>query len=844
MEQTAATIHGEELNPLDSTGLCLLSVDGGGVRGLSTLYILKGLMDRLNQARPEGSPMKKPCEVFDLIGGTSTGGLIAIMLGRLEMGVDECIAAYVQLMKKIFEKPSKRNLVTSPFSKIKPRFNASKLEDAINQVISSCGANPTDLFNDQAERGCRVFVCSITQETKEIMHLRSYQVPGKDEIPATICQAARATSAATTFFKPVSIGARRFADGALGANNPADEVEREASDVWCGGTGDLKPLVKCFISIGTGNPGKKAMEDNLFKFVSKTLPGLATQTEHTEKNFTAKWRQHYDEKRFFRFNVDQGLQEVGLAEYQVQGLIEAATGGYLDHQAVAFQMRDCIQNLKSKQNGTNPHFATVEYQRRHQRRLILLEQWHGRTRWHVPFERNPNFTGRKEQLDGLQQILEQKSHSTKKIAVIGLGGVGKTQLVLELAHRIREQWAVFWIPVNSLTNLQTAYYEVAKKLCLPGCEAYGDQILESVQTYLSNESIGPWLLVLDNADDLSLWDSLVSLESGKKRLVDLLPKSTQGSIIFTTRNRKVTNDLVQDVVEVLEMGEPEATLLLNATAGVNELAETDRHMVRTLLEKLTYLPLAIVQAASYIKKNRVSFSTYKGLLMDQEDEVIGILSEEFHDGRRYRDISNAVAKTWIISFQQMYHDDHLAAEFLSLMACVDPKDIPQSILVQGLLRSKQTNAIGTLDAYSFIKKHNDSMMFDMHRLVHLATRGWLKEQKTLPSWQSKAVVRLRELLGNVDQTNRAQWRVYISHAQFAVMDHDSAGDEMIDLAEKCAKCLEYDGRFREAETMHHKVFEYYEKVLRPEHPSTFGSVNNLALVLERQGKEGAGTGAS
>lgn len=73
MEQTAATIHGKEPNPLDSTGLCLLSLDGGGVRGLSTLYILKGLMDRLNQERLDGSRVK-PCEMFDLIGGTSTGG--------------------------------------------------------------------------------------------------------------------------------------------------------------------------------------------------------------------------------------------------------------------------------------------------------------------------------------------------------------------------------------------------------------------------------------------------------------------------------------------------------------------------------------------------------------------------------------------------------------------------------------------------------------------------------------------------------------------------------------------------------------------------------------------------
>jgi patatin-like phospholipase/acyl hydrolase len=76
MEQAMSTQPGGEPNPLDSTGLCLLSLDGGGVRGLSTLYILKSIMDRLNYERKKTANLHpaKPCEVFDLIGGTSTGG--------------------------------------------------------------------------------------------------------------------------------------------------------------------------------------------------------------------------------------------------------------------------------------------------------------------------------------------------------------------------------------------------------------------------------------------------------------------------------------------------------------------------------------------------------------------------------------------------------------------------------------------------------------------------------------------------------------------------------------------------------------------------------------------------
>jgi patatin-like phospholipase/acyl hydrolase len=77
MEQALATQQGGEPNPLDQNGLCLLSLDGGGVRGLSTLYILNGLMAQLNRERQaKNLPSVKPCEVFDLIGGTGTGGYV------------------------------------------------------------------------------------------------------------------------------------------------------------------------------------------------------------------------------------------------------------------------------------------------------------------------------------------------------------------------------------------------------------------------------------------------------------------------------------------------------------------------------------------------------------------------------------------------------------------------------------------------------------------------------------------------------------------------------------------------------------------------------------------------
>jgi len=85
-------------------------------------------------------------------------------------------------------------------------------------------------------------------------------------------------------------------------------------------------------------------------FLSRSLVGIATETEETERKFIARWARHLDEKRFFRFNVDQGLQNVGLAEHKEQGRMEAATFEYLSHQDRKFRVRDCVQNLKLKQS--------------------------------------------------------------------------------------------------------------------------------------------------------------------------------------------------------------------------------------------------------------------------------------------------------------------------------------------------------------------------------------------------------------------------------------------------------------------------------------------------------------
>lgn len=119
------------------------------------------------------------------------------------------------------------------------------------------------------------------------------------------------------------------------------------------------------------------------------------------------------------------------------------------------------------------------------------------------------------------------------------------------------------------------------------------------------------------------------------------------------------------------------------------------------------------------------------LLTDQEEDIIDLLSEEFEDDRRYHNINNLVVTTWLILFEQVRYHDPLAANYLSFIAYIDAKDIPQSLLLLGASRKKETDAIGMLDAYSFIIRQSSGLAFNLHRLVHLATRNWLRKEELI-----------------------------------------------------------------------------------------------------------------
>ncbi|KAF8865625.1 HET-domain-containing protein [Acephala macrosclerotiorum] len=463
--------------------------------------------------------------------------------------------------------------------------------------------------------------------------------------------------------------------------------------------------------------------------------------------------------------------------------------------------------------------------------------------WIVPFRRNPSFTGRQSQLAQLEEMLFAKDH-TAKIAITGLGGVGKTQLVLELLYRTKEKhnhFSIIWIPAISLESLYQAYLDIARQLGIPGWEGEKADVKKLVQDYLSRDSAGQWLLVFDNADDDEMWFAEPGPEKrprpGRRGLVDYLPRSKQGCVIFTTRNRKVAVKLAQqNVVEVPEMDEEVATQLLQKCLLHPDIVHNQRDTA-ALLAELTYLPLAIVQAAAYINENGIVLSDYLSLLVDQE-EVVDLLSEEFEDDGRYREARNPVAMTWLILFEQIRRRNSLAADYLSFMACVDPRDIPQSLLPPGPSRKKEIDAIGTLHAYAFITRRPANLALDLHRLVHLATRNWLRKEGTLTQSANIAIVRLEEIFPDDDNKNRSVWRMYLPHARYTLESDlvNKDGEIWLDLMWRYGVCLYRDGRWNEAEASFTQVLETQKTVLGVDHPNTLASMANIALTYNDQGR--------
>ena len=184
------------------------------------------------------------------------------------------------------------------------------------------------------------------------MQFRSYQSSrgSPDLLQKTkIWEAARATSAAPSFFDPIKIGGFRekFSDRVTGANNPVRAFWFEAKNSLLKPGESLERNLKYLVSIGTGVPSLRPFSESVLG-IGKTLLNMATETEATAELFH---REHSDldhGNQYFRFSVTKGLEEIGLEETAQINKIMAATRRYVASQPVERQMLLCGKNAEER----------------------------------------------------------------------------------------------------------------------------------------------------------------------------------------------------------------------------------------------------------------------------------------------------------------------------------------------------------------------------------------------------------------------------------------------------------------------------------------------------------------
>jgi tetratricopeptide (TPR) repeat protein len=474
------------------------------------------------------------------------------------------------------------------------------------------------------------------------------------------------------------------------------------------------------------------------------------------------------------------------------------------------------------------------------------------------------------------------------MSIYGLGGGGKTAVALELAYRIVKNYShflVLWVPAISRETFEAAYREIGTLLRIPGITDDKANIKQLVKDGLDLGGFGDWLMIIDNADDPGVLMDGTNDGSQSNRLYDYLPRSDRGSIFFTTRGRKAAERLTQsDSLELEDLNQAEAKQLI-ARRISNKALLDDQSATNKLLELLTYLPLAIVQAVAFINSNQVSIADYVSLFK-QADTETEAFSERFDDPSRYEETESTIAKTWQISFDQILKQDRLAADYLSFMACVDCVNIPQSLLPNEGTAVQQLKALGTLTGYAFISEHQrdsqrpeEQRLFDVHRLVQKATVWWLREHNNWTIWTKKVYYRLEGLIPYGGHEGRQKWISYLPHAMHVSDLHSESSEtgraSLLDRIGRCqatlgqytaaeathrrvlvlrkgklgdediltlasmnevGSALDDQGRYQEAETMHRQTLALRAKVLGKEHPSTLTNMNNLAGVLDSQGK--------
>jgi tetratricopeptide (TPR) repeat protein len=454
-----------------------------------------------------------------------------------------------------------------------------------------------------------------------------------------------------------------------------------------------------------------------------------------------------------------------------------------------------------------------------------------------------SFTGRTKQLDELDAILMQEKPaavtqaSVGRVAVQGMGGVGKTALAIEYAHRFRGLYAgVCWCPAETRTGLLSALASLAVTLgTAPGEEADVAKAAKAALRRLA-EQRATWLLVYDNV-------------ASPDHIPDLLPST--GAWVLITSRFSDWSELADEVA--LDVLHPqEAVAVLESRTGRSDAAGA-----RTLADALGRLPLALDHAAAYCKRTQMSFADYA--------EKASSLISTAPRGTGY---PRSVAATFDLAIAEAVAQSQAAEALMAYLAQCAPERIPMT-LVEGAVEdeAERMQALGALIEVSLVKHdpfEEGTPAVTVHRLVQAVARVRSEANGSAQGAIGRLIARLvararSEANGSAQRAIRRliarlvaiypeegwetrSWPLCAQLTPHLLALRGAGGPDDApdvanwpDLLNRAGRYFSDRGAYSQAAPLLRDALARREKALGPEHPYTAASLNNLAQLLGDQG---------
>ncbi|KAI4113691.1 MAG: hypothetical protein LQ338_008128 [Usnochroma carphineum] len=461
----------------------------------------------------------------------------------------------------------------------------------------------------------------------------------------------------------------------------------------------------------------------------------------------------------------------------------------------------------------------------------------------------------KEQLHDLDNKQEK---NTRILVVCGLGGSGKSQLVLNYIQEYRRDYlAVFWIEAGSKETIERDYVQIYRLLYSRRIDADQEIVkvedaVPAVKSWFQGRE-GRWLVVLDSADtiDNDRDTSYIDLEY-------LMPDAPGVHVVVTSRSSTAKEITQLEAVEVGEMEPSEAMELFRRSAKLTEAA---RDEIGEIVKELGYLALAITLAGSYVSVTpRLSSDIGRYLPEYRQRRKEMLQRRPKQHVHRY---GESVLSTWEASYEAIESHDPAAARLLSLLAFVNFEDISIGIFDSDTQRSglpifsyqrwrsflfgeqKSTtyeleSAFETLQSYSLIQWRPDQRSYAMHKLVH----AWGQDRLQADGQRQLSCLALELIAHATTEAGigpsyqlRLVPHVMASFDMFSRL-HESLGEitnDQLAMIARMGYFLYRIGRWSEAYMLHVFDSREKEKMYGKEHPKTLTSMNNLAVLLRIQG---------